>query len=169
MNKDIRFYCILSKKKKKKKSVSVSLLHLFLAVSRQGRGHSQSAASTWTRPCASSSLTADPRLPPPPTEPSLVPLLSTQMQRMVNSDSRFTSSQQPMEAALGPRSQQQGPLSTINQSQLGVSGNSVTHSSPSPPGSKSATPSPSSSAHEDDNEDGLRVKTQRTHTHSSLM
>ncbi|XP_075887444.1 thymocyte selection-associated high mobility group box protein TOX isoform X2 [Nelusetta ayraudi] len=91
--------------------------------------------------------------------PSGGPMTSTLsvMQRMVNSDSRFTSSQQPMEAALGPRSQQQGPLSTINQSQLGVSGNSVTHNSPSPPGSKSATPSPSSSAHEDDNEDGLRV------------
>ncbi|XP_068455562.1 thymocyte selection-associated high mobility group box protein TOX isoform X2 [Clinocottus analis] len=83
------------------------------------------------------------------------------MQQMVNSDSRFTSSQQPIEAALGPRSQsgmsQQSQLSTINQSQLGLSGNSVTHHSPSPPGSKSATPSPSSSAHEDDNDDGLRL------------
>ncbi|KAK1878883.1 Thymocyte selection-associated high mobility group box protein TOX, partial [Dissostichus eleginoides] len=83
------------------------------------------------------------------------------MQQMVNSDSRFTSSQQPIEAALGPRSQsgmsQQGQLSTINQSQLGLSGNSATHNSPSPPGSKSATPSPSSSAHEDDNDDGLRL------------
>ncbi|KAM7378770.1 hypothetical protein PAMP_004368 [Pampus punctatissimus] len=82
------------------------------------------------------------------------------MQQMVNSDSRFTSSQQPIEAALGPRSQsginQQSQLSTINQSQLGLSGNSVAHNSPSPPGSKSATPSPSSSAHEDDNDDGLR-------------
>lgn len=82
------------------------------------------------------------------------------MQQMVNSDSRFTSSQQPIEAALGPRSQsgmnQQNQLSTINQSQLGLSGNSITHNSPSPPGSKSATPSPSSSAHEDDNDDGLR-------------
>ncbi|KAM9789553.1 thymocyte selection-associated high mobility group box protein TOX [Neosynchiropus ocellatus] len=83
------------------------------------------------------------------------------MQQMVNSDSRFNSSQQPIEAALGPRSQsgltQQGQLSTINQSQLSLGGNSVTHNSPSPPGSKSATPSPSSSAHEDDNEDALRV------------
>lgn len=82
------------------------------------------------------------------------------MQQMVNSDSRFTSSQQPIEAALGPRNQsglsQQSHLSTINQSQLG--GNAVTHNSPSPPGSKSATPSPSSSAHEDDNDDGLKVK-----------
>uniref|UniRef100_UPI0037E8216E thymocyte selection-associated high mobility group box protein TOX isoform X2 n=1 Tax=Semicossyphus pulcher TaxID=241346 RepID=UPI0037E8216E len=83
------------------------------------------------------------------------------MQQMVNSDSRFTSSQQPIEAALGPRSQsgmsQQSQLSTINQSQLGLSRNSVTHNSPSPPGSKSATPSPSSSAHEDENDDGLRL------------
>ncbi|XP_071368334.1 thymocyte selection-associated high mobility group box protein TOX [Centroberyx affinis] len=82
------------------------------------------------------------------------------MQQMVNSDSRFTSSQQPIEAALGPRSQsglgQQSQLTTINQSQLGLSGNSVTHNSPSPPGSKSATPSPSSSAHEDENDDTLR-------------
>ncbi|XP_077581222.1 thymocyte selection-associated high mobility group box protein TOX isoform X2 [Stigmatopora nigra] len=82
------------------------------------------------------------------------------MQQMVNSDSRFTSSQQPMEAALGPKNPsgmtQGSQLSTINQSQLGLSGNSVTHNSPSPPGSKSATPSPSSSAHEDDNDDGFR-------------
>ncbi|XP_042285649.1 thymocyte selection-associated high mobility group box protein TOX isoform X2 [Thunnus albacares] len=82
------------------------------------------------------------------------------MQQMVNSDSRFTSSQQPIEAALGPRSKsgmnQQSQLSTINQSQLGLSGTSVAHNSPSPPASKSATPSPSSSAHEDDNDDGLR-------------
>ncbi|XP_030259048.1 thymocyte selection-associated high mobility group box protein TOX isoform X2 [Sparus aurata] len=83
------------------------------------------------------------------------------MQQMVNSDSRFTSSQQPIEAGLGPRSQsgmsQQSQLSTINQSQLGLSGNCVSHNSPSPPGSKSATPSPSSSAHEDENDDGNRL------------
>ncbi|KAK0144734.1 Thymocyte selection-associated high mobility group box protein TOX [Merluccius polli] len=78
------------------------------------------------------------------------------MQQMVNSDSRFTTSQQPIDAALGPRSQsglgQQGQLTTINQSQLGL----ATHNSPSPPGSKSATPSPSSSVHEDENDDTLR-------------
>ncbi|XP_056149338.1 thymocyte selection-associated high mobility group box protein TOX isoform X2 [Lampris incognitus] len=82
------------------------------------------------------------------------------MQQMVNSDLRFASSQQPIEAALGPRGQsgmgQQSQLTTINQSMLGLSGNSVTHNSPSPPGSKSATPSPSSSAHEDENDDALR-------------
>ncbi|KAM6948275.1 thymocyte selection-associated high mobility group box protein TOX [Aplochiton taeniatus] len=81
------------------------------------------------------------------------------MQQMVNSDSRFTNSQQPMEA-LRPRSQpgmvQQGQLTTINQSQLGLGGNTVSHNSPSPPGSKSATPSPSSSVHEDENEEALR-------------
>ncbi|XP_029380997.1 thymocyte selection-associated high mobility group box protein TOX [Echeneis naucrates] len=82
------------------------------------------------------------------------------MQRMVNSDSRFTTSQQPIETALGSRSQsgmnQQIQLSTNKQSQLGLNGNSIPHNSPSPPGSKSATPSPSSSAHEDENDDGLR-------------
>ncbi|XP_061926772.1 thymocyte selection-associated high mobility group box protein TOX-like isoform X1 [Entelurus aequoreus] len=73
------------------------------------------------------------------------------MQQMVNSDSRFTSSQQPIQAALGPRSQSgAGQLATINQSQL-------THNSPSPPGSTSATPSPSSSPHQDDHDDNLRV------------
>ncbi|CAL8347082.1 unnamed protein product [Merluccius merluccius] len=87
------------------------------------------------------------------------------MQQMVNSDSRFTTSQQPIDAALGPRSQsglgQQGQLTTINQSQLGL----ATHNSPSPPGSKSATPSPSSSVHEDENDDTLRV----THTHTPCL
>nr|XP_057918567.1 thymocyte selection-associated high mobility group box protein TOX [Doryrhamphus excisus] len=82
------------------------------------------------------------------------------MQQMVNSDSRFAGSQPPMEAALGPRNRSgvthAGQLSTINQSQLGLSGSSLPHHSPSPPGSKSATPSPSSSAHEDDNDEGLR-------------
>nr|XP_020485625.1 thymocyte selection-associated high mobility group box protein TOX isoform X1 [Labrus bergylta] len=95
--------------------------------------------------------------------PSGGPMTSTLsvMQQMVNSDSRFTSSQQPIDAALGPRSQsgmsQQSQLSTINQSQLGHGRNYIAHNSPSPPGSKSATPSPSSSAHEDDNDDGLRL------------
>lgn len=83
------------------------------------------------------------------------------MQQMVNSDSRFTNSQQPIEAALGPRNQsamnQQNQLPTINQSQLGLNRNSAVYNSPSPPGSKSATPSPSSSAHEDDSEETFRV------------
>ncbi|XP_075406804.1 thymocyte selection-associated high mobility group box protein TOX [Tenrec ecaudatus] len=52
-----------------------------------------------------------------------------------------------------------GQLTTINQSQLSaqlglnMGGNSVSHNSPSPPGSKSATPSPSSSVHEDEGDD----------------
>ena len=57
-----------------------------------------------------------------------------------------------------------GHLTTINQShlnaQLGVnmSGpNNITHTSPSPPTSKSATPSPSSSINEDDQDDSNRV------------
>ncbi|XP_042184622.1 thymocyte selection-associated high mobility group box protein TOX-like isoform X1 [Oncorhynchus tshawytscha] len=86
------------------------------------------------------------------------------MQQMVNSDSRY-SSHQPMEA-LRPRSQSgmghQSQLTTINQSQLnaqlGLSGNNITHNSPSPPGSKSATPSPSSSVHEDDNEESIKAE-----------
>ncbi|XP_061746603.1 thymocyte selection-associated high mobility group box protein TOX-like [Nerophis ophidion] len=73
------------------------------------------------------------------------------MQQMVNSDSRFASSQQPVQAALGPRNQSgAGQVSSIHQSQLA-------HNSPSPPASTSATPSPSSSPHLDHHEDaGLR-------------
>ncbi|XP_028834521.1 thymocyte selection-associated high mobility group box protein TOX isoform X1 [Denticeps clupeoides] len=81
------------------------------------------------------------------------------MQQMVNSDSRY--SHLPMEA-LRPRGQSgmvpQGQHATINpsqvNSQLGLGG---THGSPSPPESKSATPSPSSSVHEDDGEDSLKM------------
>uniref|UniRef100_A0A1A7Y4D9 TOX high mobility group box family member 3 n=2 Tax=Iconisemion striatum TaxID=60296 RepID=A0A1A7Y4D9_9TELE len=54
-------------------------------------------------------------------------------------------------------------LTTINQSQLNaqlslnMAGPNITHASPSPPASKSATPSPSSSINEDDQDDGNRV------------
>ncbi|XP_053175654.1 TOX high mobility group box family member 3 [Scomber japonicus] len=54
-------------------------------------------------------------------------------------------------------------LTTINQSQLNaqlslnMTGPNITHTSPSPPASKSATPSPSSSINEDDQDDGNRV------------
>ncbi|KAF0043469.1 hypothetical protein F2P81_004806 [Scophthalmus maximus] len=54
-------------------------------------------------------------------------------------------------------------LTTINQSQLNtqlslnMGGPNITHTSPSPPASKSATPSPSSSINEDDQDDGNRV------------
>ncbi|KAL7849321.1 hypothetical protein SRHO_G00209440 [Serrasalmus rhombeus] len=83
------------------------------------------------------------------------------MQQMVNSDSRYSG--HPQVDPLRPRVQSgmapQGQLTTINQSQLssqlGVSGNG-THGSPSPPESKSATPSPSSSVHEDDAEEALK-------------
>lgn len=56
-----------------------------------------------------------------------------------------------------------GQLTTINQSQLSaqlglnMGGNAIQHSSPSPPGSKSATPSPSSSVHEDETDESSKV------------
>ncbi|NWS86699.1 TOX protein, partial [Toxostoma redivivum] len=62
-----------------------------------------------------------------------------------------------------PGMMQHGQLTTINQSQLSaqlglnMGGNNVPHNSPSPPGSKSATPSPSSSVHEDEGEDSSKV------------
>ncbi|EGW06942.1 Thymocyte selection-associated high mobility group box protein TOX [Cricetulus griseus] len=76
----------------------------------------------------------------------------------------------PQMAAMRPRGQptdirqqasmmQHGQLTTINQSQLSaqlglnMGGSNVPHNSPSPPGSKSATPSPSSSVHEDEGDD----------------
>lgn len=55
------------------------------------------------------------------------------------------------------------PLTTINQSQLSVQlglnlgGGNVPHTSPSPPASKSATPSPSSSINEEDTEETNKV------------
>ncbi len=57
----------------------------------------------------------------------------------------------------------QNQLTTINQSQintqlgLNMTGSNIAHTSPSPPTSKSATPSPSSSINEDDQEEGNRV------------
>lgn len=80
----------------------------------------------------------------------------------------------PQMAALRPRGQpadirqqagmmQHGQLTTINQSQLSaqlglnMGGSNVPHNSPSPPGSKSATPSPSSSVHEDEGDDTSKV------------
>ncbi|KAG8442022.1 hypothetical protein GDO86_010987 [Hymenochirus boettgeri] len=58
---------------------------------------------------------------------------------------------------------QHGQLTTINQSQLSaqlglnMGGNNVVHNSPSPPGSKSATPSPSSSVHEDEVDEASKI------------
>ena len=54
-----------------------------------------------------------------------------------------------------------GPMSALSQSQLisqmGMR-SSVTHGSPSPPGSKSATPSPSSSTQEEETESHYKVR-----------
>jgi len=86
------------------------------------------------------------------------------MQQMVNSDSRYGG--HPQVDTHRPRIQPgmvpQGQLTTINQSQLntqlGLNSNNGTHGSPSPPESKSATPSPSSSVHEDDADDAAKVR-----------
>ncbi|KAA0723417.1 TOX high mobility group box family member 3 CAG trinucleotide repeat-containing gene F9 protein [Triplophysa tibetana] len=57
----------------------------------------------------------------------------------------------------------QNQLSSLTQSQintqlgLNMTGSNIAHTSPSPPASKSATPSPSSSINEDDQEEGNRV------------
>lgn len=70
---------------------------------------------------------------------------------------------QPAELRQQPGMMQHGQLTTINQSQLSaqlglnMGGSSVPHNSPSPPGSKSATPSPSSSVHEDEGDDTSKV------------
>ncbi|RXM32416.1 Protein FAN [Acipenser ruthenus] len=84
------------------------------------------------------------------------------MQDMANTETSQYNAHPQMEA-LRPRVQsvmmQHGQLTTINQSQLSaqlglnMGGNNVPHSSPSPPGSKSATPSPSSSVHEDETDE----------------
>ncbi|XP_053106460.1 thymocyte selection-associated high mobility group box protein TOX isoform X3 [Hemicordylus capensis] len=90
------------------------------------------------------------------------------MQDLRNAEGAQYSSH-PQMAAMRPRVQpgdirqsgmmQHGQLTTINQSQLSaqlglnMGGNNVPHNSPSPPGSKSATPSPSSSVHEDEGDD----------------
>lgn len=61
-------------------------------------------------------------------------------------------------------------LTTINQSQLNtqlslnMAGPNITHTSPSPPASKSATPSPSSSINEDDQDESNRVRKVRNHS-----
>ncbi|XP_030631781.1 thymocyte selection-associated high mobility group box protein TOX [Chanos chanos] len=85
------------------------------------------------------------------------------MQQMVNSDSRYVGHPQvdTVRARVQSGMVPQNQLTTINQSQLntqlGLNGNNGTHGSPSPPESKSATPSPSSSVHEDENDDALKM------------
>ncbi|EHB17207.1 Thymocyte selection-associated high mobility group box protein TOX [Heterocephalus glaber] len=103
------------------------------------------------------------------TEPSQDYVPASQMQDIRNPEGTQYSSH-PQMAALRPRGQpadirqqagmmQHGQLTTINQSQLSaqlglnMGGSNVPHNSPSPPGSKSATPSPSSSVHEDEGDD----------------
>lgn len=96
------------------------------------------------------------------------------MQQMVNSDSRYGG--HPQVDTHRPRVQPgmvpQGQLTTINQSQLntqlGLNNNSGTHGSPSPPESKSATPSPSSSVHEDDADDAAKVRERESFTPSVI-
>ncbi|KAM8966447.1 thymocyte selection-associated high mobility group box protein TOX isoform 2-T2 [Pelodytes ibericus] len=94
------------------------------------------------------------------------------MQELQNSDGSHYSSHSQM-AAMRPRApppdirqagmMPPGQLTTINQSQLSaqlglnMAGNNVAHNSPSPPGSKSATPSPSSSVHEDEVDDTAKI------------
>ncbi|XP_068093529.1 thymocyte selection-associated high mobility group box protein TOX isoform X2 [Hyperolius riggenbachi] len=94
------------------------------------------------------------------------------IQDLQNADRSQYSSHSQM-AAMRPRVQPQdirqtammppGQLTTINQSQLSaqlglnIGGNTVAHNSPSPPGSKSATPSPSSSVHEDEVDDTAKI------------
>ncbi|XP_028592713.2 thymocyte selection-associated high mobility group box protein TOX isoform X1 [Podarcis muralis] len=94
------------------------------------------------------------------------------MQELRNTEGAQYSSH-PQIAAMRPRVQpgdmrqpgmlQHGQLTTINQSQLSaqlglnMGGNNVPHNSPSPPGSKSATPSPSSSVHEDEGDDTSKI------------
>nr|XP_034981530.1 thymocyte selection-associated high mobility group box protein TOX isoform X2 [Zootoca vivipara] len=94
------------------------------------------------------------------------------MQELRNTEGAQYSSH-PQIAAMRPRLQpgdmrqpgmlQHGQLTTINQSQLSaqlglnMGGNNVPHNSPSPPGSKSATPSPSSSVHEDEGDDTSKI------------
>lgn len=104
---------------------------------------------------------------------ALLPNSISVMQDIRNPEGAHYSSH-PQMAAMRPRAQpadlrQQpgmmphGQLTTINQSQLSaqlglnVGGGSIPHNSPSPPGSKSATPSPSSSVHEDEGDDASKI------------
>ncbi|KFQ74919.1 TOX high mobility group box family member 2, partial [Phaethon lepturus] len=83
----------------------------------------------------------------------------TQIQEMVHSDATSYESNRQVPLINRP-GMLAGPMSALSQSQLisqmGMR-SSVTHGSPSPPGSKSATPSPSSSTQEEETESHYKV------------
>ncbi|KFO13520.1 TOX high mobility group box family member 2, partial [Balearica regulorum gibbericeps] len=83
----------------------------------------------------------------------------TQIQEMVHSDATSYESNRQVPLINRP-GMLAGPMSALSQSQLisqmGMR-SGVTHGSPSPPGSKSATPSPSSSTQEEETESHYKV------------
>ncbi|KFV49788.1 TOX high mobility group box family member 2, partial [Gavia stellata] len=83
----------------------------------------------------------------------------TQIQEMVHSDATTYESNRQVPLINRP-GMLAGPMSALSQSQLisqmGMR-SGVTHGSPSPPGSKSATPSPSSSTQEEETESHYKV------------
>ncbi|XP_031415493.1 thymocyte selection-associated high mobility group box protein TOX isoform X2 [Clupea harengus] len=97
----------------------------------------------------------------------LLPSSLSVMQQMVDSESKYNG--HPHLEVLRSKCQSsmghhQGSLAAVKKShlntQLGLCGNPVSNgssSSPSPPGSKSATPSPSSSVHEEEADDSLKM------------
>lgn len=86
-------------------------------------------------------------------------LLLTQIQEMVHSDAASYESNRQVPLLNRP-GMLGGPMGALSQSQLisqmGIR-SGVTHGSPSPPGSKSATPSPSSSTQEEETESHYKV------------
>lgn len=85
----------------------------------------------------------------------------TQIQEMVHSDATSYESNRQVPLLNRP-TMLAGPMGALSQSQLisqmGMR-SGVTHGSPSPPGSKSATPSPSSSTQEEETESHYKVST----------
>ncbi|NXY38547.1 TOX2 protein, partial [Pomatorhinus ruficollis] len=84
----------------------------------------------------------------------------TQIQEMVHSDAASYESNRQVPLLNRP-GMLGGPMGALSQSQLisqmGIR-SGVTHGSPSPPGSKSATPSPSSSTQEEETESHYKVR-----------
>uniref|UniRef100_G1MU89 HMG box domain-containing protein n=1 Tax=Meleagris gallopavo TaxID=9103 RepID=G1MU89_MELGA len=87
----------------------------------------------------------------------------TQIQEMVHSDAASYESNRQVPLLNRP-AMLAGPMGALSQSQLisqmGMR-SAVTHGSPSPPGSKSATPSPSSSTQEEETESHYKVRHRR--------